>query len=333
MLQWRVVAGADGAPVFEACRVERPVPAGADLLVRVAAVSVNPVDVKTAHAWAAAGRPGVAGWDAAGVVVASGPDAAGFGTGDPVYFAGDLTRPGSNAELQLVDHRLVGHRPASLGDAQAAAMPLTTLTAWEALHERFAIPEAAGAATGRRLLVVNGAGGVGSIAIQLARRLGLAVVATAGRAESRDWCLGLGADSVIGHDALAGQPADSFDYILCAHDTDRYLDACMRLVAPLGAICLLTGARRAHDIQPLMRKSATLASEFMFTRSGFRTPDMARQGEILTRAAALFDAGALRHTMTRCLSPLGPATLAEAHGLVASGRMRGKLSITLGGTD
>lgn len=331
MICWEISASATGAPSFVERHRAVPEPKGRDLLVEVRAVSVNPVDLKTAKAWAAAGRHGVAGWDAAGIVVSSGPEAELFGPGDAVWYAGDITRPGSNAEYQLVDERIGGRKPTSLDFVEAAAMPLTTLTAWEALFERLRLPERSddGAAATGRLLVINGAGGVGSVAIQLARRANVAVVATASRSVSREWCLSMGATDVVDHRALSDLDADSFDWVLCCHDTDLYFETSARLVRPFGAIAFLASATRPHDIQLLMRKSAGIVWEFVFTRSSFSLPDMVRQHEILTAAADMVDAGELRCTLTKRMAPLNAETLSEAHRQLAAGAMVGKLAIGL----
>lgn len=308
---------------------QTPVPAGHDILVSVRAVSVNPVDTKVRAGKADDGVLKVAGWDAAGVVVGVGESVALFKEGDEVWYAGDIGRAGSNAEFQLVDERIVAKKPSSIDFAQAAAMPLTVLTAWEAMYERLGMPSQAGESKDKRLLLINGAGGVGSIAIQLSKLMGFEVVATASRQESQEWCRALGADKVIPHSDLEGVGDNYADWILCCHDTDQYFDQAARLVRPFGKICFLASAKEKHNIQALMQKSAGIVWEFMFTRSMLQTTDLVRQHEILERAAALVDQGSLRSTLQKTLSPLNTTTLREGHALIESGGMVGKLVITV----
>ncbi|QNM96112.1 zinc-binding alcohol dehydrogenase family protein [Chitinimonas koreensis] len=307
-----------------------PAPAGHDLLVRIEAVSVNPVDYKVrAPKDKIESTPRVLGWDAAGVVEAVGEAVSLFKPGDRVYYAGDITRPGSNAEFQLVDERIVGHRPATLDAAQAAALPLTAITAWEALFDRLGI-DLDGRHAGKSLLIVGGAGGVGSIAIQLAKLAGLTVIATASRAESRAWCLELGADKVVAHgDGLVAAVREAglqqVDYILCTSDTDGYFAALAELVAPQGGIVTIVETGKAHDLDPLKAKSAYFAWEFMFTRSMFQTADMIEQHRLLEEVARLIDAGRLRTTLAGTLGPIDAAHLKRAHALLEGGRTIGKL--------
>ncbi|MCR6663762.1 MAG: zinc-binding alcohol dehydrogenase family protein [Luteimonas sp.] len=311
--------------------LETPSPDANDLLIRVEAVSVNPVDTKVrAPKPQVEARPKVLGYDAAGVVEAVGSDVAGFRPGDAVYYAGDITRPGSNAQFQLVDARLVAIKPASLDFAQAAALPLTAITAWELLFER--MPYAfEGGGTGKSLLVIAGAGGVGSIAIQLAKLAGFTVVASASRAETAAWCKQLGADHVIDHrQPLAAQLQalgfHTIDAALNLADTDRYWDVLGELLAPQGHVGLIvepTGALRIGD--PYKAKCIGIHWEMMFARPRFRTADMGEQGRILARVAALFDAGKLRGTLNDTLSPINAANLREAHRRLESGSAIGKL--------
>jgi zinc-binding alcohol dehydrogenase family protein len=302
-------------------------PVGHDLLVAVQAVSVNPVDLKLRAMMAAGDPPRVLGFDAVGTVVACGPDAAGFAPGDRVFYAGAAHRPGTNAARHLVDARIVARAPGNWSDADAAALPLTALTAWEALFERLRLAPLA-AAQPERLLVINGAGGVGSVALQLAHLSGIQATATATRPESQGWCRRMGAAQVIGHEALNDLPDMRFDRILCCHDTDRYFDIMARLVAPGGLICALAGAKQPHNLMPLFNKSAGFIWEYMFTRPLHTPPDMARQGWILGQIAALADAGRLRPTRTLTLQGLAPETLAKAHDLLSEGRQIGKIVIT-----
>lgn len=309
----------------------QPVPGAHDLLVRVEAVSVNPVDTKVRSPKPQVeAQPKVLGYDAAGVVEAVGDSTGGFRPGDRVYYAGDVTRPGSNAQFQLVDARLVGHAPRSLDLAEAAALPLTAVTAWELLFQRMPFDSEHGG-EGRSLLVIGGAGGVGSIAIQLARRAGFTVIATASRVETIDWCRTMGAHHVVDHrHALAPQlEALGFgqvDAVLNLADTDRYWDAIGQLLAPQGHVGLIVepaGALKIGD--PYKAKCIGIHWEFMFARPRFRTADMAEQGRILERVAGLIDAGELRGTRTETLAPINAANLREAHRRLESGRTIGKL--------
>lgn len=311
-----------------------PVPGPHDLRVRVEAVSVNPVDTKVrAPKPQVEAAPKVLGYDAAGVVDAVGDAVSGFAVGDAVYYAGDITRSGSNAQFQLVDARLVARKPDTLDFAQAAALPLTALTAWELLFER--MPYAFdGSGTGRSLLVIAGAGGVGSIAIQLAKLSGFTVIATASREETVAWCRTLGADHVVDHrQALAPQLRalgfETVDAALNFADTDQYWEVLGELLAPLGHVGLIVepaGALKIGD--PYKSKCIGIHWEFMFARARFKTADMAEQGRILARVAELVDAGRLRGTLTDTLSPISAETLREAHRRLESGRTIGKLAVS-----
>jgi zinc-binding alcohol dehydrogenase family protein len=249
------------------------------ILKRVEAISVNPADYRVRQRKEGDGLFAVLGWDVAGEVVGFGAAISGFSTGDPVFYAGDLTRPGGNSEFHSVDARIVGHRPKSLSASSAAAFPLTAMTAWEALFERLGL-SINGDTTDRTLLIVGGAGGVGSIAIQLARLVpGLTVIATASRPQSRAWCERLGAHGVIDHFAEVGAQIAALgfrapDLILLLNDPDRHYPALAQMLAPQGTICSVVPFDRPPDMNLLMRKSAGFVWEFMFTRSMFRTPDI-----------------------------------------------------------
>ncbi|KUE80094.1 zinc-binding alcohol dehydrogenase family protein [Aeromonas schubertii] len=310
--------------------LQAPEPGPRDLLVRVNAVSVNPVDVKVRAPKAKVEpAPRVLGWDAVGEVIAIGSDVTGFKPGDRVWYAGDISRPGSNAALQTVDERLVALAPRSLSDVEAAALPLTTITAWETLFERLGL---SGESRGR-LLIIGGAGGVASITIQLARRLlpNVEVIATASRPESHDWVSGLGAHKVVNHHnltaALADEGIDRVDYIFCTNATEQHWQSMADLIAPLGQICTIAESDEPWDLSLLKAKSVTFSQEFMFTRSLFKTADMQRQGDLLADVARMVDEGSVRTTLTRALDRLTPATLAEAHRIVEGGKMIGKLAI------
>jgi NADPH2:quinone reductase len=308
-----------------------PPPAGHDLLVRVEAVSVNPVDTKLRSPKPQVeAQPKVLGYDAAGVVEAVGDQVTRFKPGDAVYYAGDVTRPGSNAEYQLVDERLVGSKPQSLDFAHAAALPLTAITAWELLFQRMPF-DADNGGTGRTLLVIAGAGGVGSIAIQLARRAGFTVIATASRAETIDWCKAMGAHHVIDHrQPLAPQLATlgfkQVDAAINLADTDRYWETLGELLSPQGHVGLIVEPSNALRIgDPYKAKCIGIHWEMMFARPRFKTADQGEQGRILDRVAALIDAGELRSTHGETLRPINAPNLREAHRRLESGRTIGKL--------
>jgi len=307
-----------------------PTPQGHDLLVRVQAISVNPVDAKVRSPKdKVEASPRVLGWDAAGVVEAVGPDVKRFKRGDAVYYAGSILRPGCDSELHLVDERIVGLKPKSLDFAQAAALPLTALTAYEALFDRCAI-DVGGRHKGRTLLIINGAGGVGSIAIQLAKLAGLRVVATASRPESQQWCRDLGADHVINHrEDIPGQlkklDIPEVDYLFNTVDTTGYWNVMCDVIKPFGRIVSIVESSQPVDLGRLMGKSVSFSWELMFTRSRFQTPDMDEQHRILTQVAEWLDAGRLRTTLTEKLSPISAANLRAAHAQVESGKMVGKL--------
>jgi zinc-binding alcohol dehydrogenase family protein len=307
-----------------------PLPTAHDLLVRVEAISVNPVDTKIrAPKPQVETMPHVLGWDAAGVVEATGPDVTRFRPGDEVYFAGDITRPGSNSEYQLVDERIVGHKPHTLSFAEAAALPLTTITAWEALFERLNI-ERQGAHHGQSLLIIGGAGGVGSIAIQLARWAGLVVIATASRPETQAWVRGLGAHHVVDHrDHLPTQLSAlnfaTVHFIANFSNTDIYWSVMAELIRPQGKIVGIVENTAPLELGLLKSKSASFTWEFMFTRAMYRTPDMFAQGQILDEAAALIDAKKLRTTLSETLTPINAANLRQAHARIESGHTIGKL--------
>lgn len=311
-----------------------PKPGGRDLLVRVEAVSVNPVDTKIRRRVDPQGTDKVLGWDAAGTVVAVGGEVTLFKPGDHVYYAGALDRPGSNAELQLVDERIVGRKPATLDMFQAAAMPLTTITAWELLFDRFGIPRGNAARTGA-VLIVGAAGGVGSMAVQLARRLtNLTVIGTASRPETQAWVRELGAHHVVDHrgdlksQVLAAAP-QGVDYVLSLTHTEQHYPVLVELLKPQGKFGLIDDPEEVLDIGLLKRRSLSLHWEFMFTRPLFQTEDMKAQHQLLNEVADLVDAGVLRTTLREHLGPIDAANLRRAHERLESGSTIGKL--VLGG--
>jgi len=312
---------------FSLTDMQLPTPTGHDVLVVVKAVSVNPVDTKVRDK-TPCNQDVVLGWDAAGVVAAIGSEVTMYQPGDRVFYAGDVTRAGCNASHQLVDERIIGRHPQTLDFLNAAAMPLTSITAWEALFDRMKIDPDKDA--GKTILIINGAGGVGSIAIQLAKQVaGLNVIATASRDETRDWCLSLGADHVVNHyedlTACFSKGLAAPDFILCLTDTDPYFETMAELVAPQGMICAVVDTKQAHDLSILKAKSVGFVWEFMFTRAMYGTQDMSRQQDILNQVARLLDTGKLRSTMMQNVGRLSPETISTAHQTIESGRMIGKL--------
>ncbi|MBK7863242.1 MAG: zinc-binding alcohol dehydrogenase family protein [Archangiaceae bacterium] len=304
-------------------------PQGHDLLVAVKAISVNPVDVKRRAPKSDVERePGVLGWDAAGVVEAVGEACTLFKPGDEVFYAGSIARPGTNAEYQLVDERIVGPKPETLNFAQAAALPLTSLTAWELLFERMGVALDKTAPQGR-LLVIGGAGGVGSIAIQLARRLtALHVIATASRPETVEWCKQMGAHEVVDHRKALAQQVSDVSYVLSLTATEQHYADVVELLAPEGHLGIIDDPKTVLDVRLLKRKSLSLHWEFMFTRAVYGTPTLTRQHHILSEVARLVDEGVLRSTVTEDLGPICAANLKKAHAQIESGRTRGKLVLS-----
>ena len=305
----------------------QPVPGPRDLLVKVHAVSVNPVDTKVRHR-AQVTEPRVLGWDAVGTVEAVGEAVTLFKPGEVVYYAGAINRPGSNAQYQQVDERIVARKPASLDDAQAAALPLTAITAWELLFDRLRVPEGQG--EGQVLLVTGAAGGVGSILVQLARKLtALTVVGTASRPETQAWVRELGAHHVIDHSQplapqLQALGIEQVQHVASLTHTGSYYDQFIELLAPQGQLALIDDLP-SLDAMPLKPKSLSLHWESMFTRSVFQTPDMQAQHDLLTRVAALIDAGTLRTTFGEHYGAINAANLRRAHALIESGKAKGKL--------
>lgn len=308
----------------------RPIATGHDLLVEVAAVSVNPVDTKVRKsASPTEGDWKVLGWDAVGRVAEVGPEAQGFAVGDEVFYAGSITRPGANSQFHLVDARIAGHKPKSLTNAEAAALPLTAITAWEMLFDRLEvgrpIPGAADA-----ILIIGGAGGVGSIAIQLVRALtDLTVIATASRPETQDWVRGLGAHHVIDHHGdLAAQVEalgiGSPGFVFSTNQSDRHVKSIQTLIAPQGRFGLIDDPETL-DVLGFKRKAVSVHWELMFTRSIFGTPDIGQQGKLLNEVAGLVDAGRIRTTLTETLSPINAKTLKKAHALIETNTARGKI--------
>jgi zinc-binding alcohol dehydrogenase family protein len=310
-----------------------PVAQGRDLLVKVEAISVNPVDTKIRQRVDPQGDDKVLGWDAAGTVVAVGADVTLFKPGDSVYYAGAIDRSGSNAELQLVDERIVGRKPNTLDVAQAAAMPLTAITAWELLFDRLGVPRGSTARSGV-VLVVGGAGGVGSMAIQLARRLtNLTVIGTASRDESRAWVKDMGAHHVVDHrgdlvTAVKAVAPLGVDYVLSLTHTEQHFPALVELLKPQGKLGLIDDPAELLDIRLMKSKSISLHWEFMYTRSLYHTDDMQAQHLLLNKVADLVDAGVLRSTLRENLGGINAANLRRAHIQLESASTIGKLVLS-----
>lgn len=326
--------------------VDLPVPqaSGRDLLVKVRAISVNPVDTKIRASVAPDhGEYKVLGWDAVGEVVAVGDGVSLFEVGDSVWYAGDLTRPGSNAEYQLVDERIVGKKPMSLSDIEAAAMPLTAITAWELLFDRlgFAAQLPTGVTsytdgfmdTGKaaRILVVGAAGGVGSILVQLAKKLtGATVIGTASRAKSEKWVKELGADHVINHhqpmlSQLQALGIEQVTHVISLTHTGEHFDQLVEVLAPQGKLALIDDPKEGVDILELKTKSISLHWEFMYTRSMFGTGDMQKQHDLLTALSQLVDGGVVQSTLGEHYGAINAENLIRAHKQIESNRSVGKI--------
>jgi zinc-binding alcohol dehydrogenase family protein len=311
--------------------INKPAPTGRDLLVRVKAISVNPVDVKVrAPKEKVEPDARVIGWDVAGIVESVGDASALFQPGDEVYYAGSITRAGGNSEFHLVDERIVGKKPQSLDFAQAAALPLTAITAWEGLFDRLGISQNREYNVGKSILIIGAAGGVGSIATQLASAAGLAVIGTASRKESEDWAKKHGAAYTINHHEpflpqLQAHGFSSVDYIFCLNQTEQHWANMEKAIMPQGKICSIVEMSTPIDLTLLKNKSVTFVWEVMFTRSMYETSDMNEQHKLLNEVARRIDQGELRTTITKRLSPINAANLREAHKLVESGSMIGKI--------
>jgi NADPH:quinone reductase len=305
-----------------------PTPTGRDLLIEVKAVSVNPVDTKVRKTnQPDPGNWKVLGWDAAGVVSATGPDATLFQPGDEVFYAGAIDRPGTNAEYHLVDERIVGVKPKTLDWAAASALPLTAITAWEMFFDRLDVKRSL---PGTAILIIGGAGGVGSIAIQIAAKLtDLTIIATASRPETVAWVNDMGAHYVIDHslpldEQVASLGLGSPAFVFSTTQTEQHLEAIAKLIAPQGRFGLIDDPTTL-DINRFKRKSVSIHWEFMFTRSFFQTTDIAEQGKLLNEVSHLIDEGILRTTMTEKYSPIDATNLKQVHELIESGKAIGKV--------
>lgn len=308
-----------------------PTPGENDLLVAVKAVSVNPVDTKIRRNVDTQGQQRVIGWDAAGVVVATGSAVTGFKAGDEVWYAGAIDKPGSNSEFQLVDQRIVSLKPKSLNFTQAAALPLTAITAWELLFDRLELNQQN--TQGKSLLVIGAAGGVGSVLVQLAKqKTQLKVIGTASRTETNDWVKALGADLVLDHKKPMaeqlkelGQP--EVDYVISLTHTAQHFNDILELIKPQGKLALIDDPEPI-DIRPMKRKSLSLHWELMFTRSLFQTEDMIAQQQLLQQVAAMVDAGQLKTTLNSDFGKINAGNLRKAHQMLESQQTIGKLVLT-----
>jgi len=327
---YRTPGPIDREDALQDITLETPEANGRDLLVKIAAVSVNPVDTKVRGKVAPEGDEWrVLGFDAVGAVEAVGPEVQNFKPGDAVFYAGSIARPGTNSEYHLVDERIVGRKPTTLSNAEAAALPLTAITAWEMLFDRLDVkrPTPQG---GNLILVIGGAGGVGSITIQLLRALtDLTIIASASRAETQDWVRECGAHHVIDHRQSIAPQVEALGlgapgFVFSITQTDKHLADIVELIAPQGRFGLIDDPQ-ALDVMPFKRKAVSLHWEFMFTRSLFETPDMAEQGKLLNEVAALVDAGRIRSTATEVAGKIDAATLRAVHARIESGSARGKI--------
>jgi len=323
----------DAADSFIEFEKEVPTATGKDILVKVEAISVNPVDYKIRRNSLKNKQqdtPKVIGWDAIGTVVATGGEVTLFQKGDRVFYAGDLTREGSNQEYQLVDERIAGFAPKNISTEQAAAMPLTSLTAYEMFFDHFQLSKEKDA--GKTLLIIGGAGGVGSVAIQLAKKLlGLTVIATASRNVTIDWCKKMGADHVVNHNNLLSEVKNTgfeqVDFIVDFVNLNEYWEAIVELIKPLGKVGCISDPTEPVRLQQLKRKSVSFYWELMFTRSMFQTEDMIAQHQILNKVAQLLDDGILQPTLHTKMEGLTAENLKEAHRLLESGKAVGKIVV------
>jgi len=312
----------------------KPTASGRDLLVKINAIAVNPVDYKIRQRVSPEnGEPKILGWDAVGEVVETGSDVEHLNVGDRVYYAGDLTRQGTNAEYQLVDERIVGHAPKCLSDSEAAALPLTAITAWELLFLHLGLQKQQADSitkSNETVLVVGAAGGVGSIMLQLLKTLtGASVIATASRESSQQWVKSLGADYVVNHQQPLAEQITALNigpvtHVASLNATDTYLDAYVEVLKPMGKIALIDDPGTL-DIAKLKPKSISLHWEFMFTRSMFQTDDMREQGALLSDLASLIDAGKVKTTVGKNLGKINAANLIEAHKELEAGTAIGKI--------
>lgn len=313
----------------------RPTPSGHDILVKISAISVNPVDIATRkNGEDVTKKPRILGFDAVGTVVKIGPDVSLFNIGDRVYYAGSFNRPGSYSDFELVDERIVALAPNKLDDAHAAAMPLTSLTAFEAMFEQLGIdPKDLEVNHKKTILIINGAGGVGSIATQLAHYAGLHVIASASRPETKEWALQHGANEVVDHhqdliNEVHNLGYQNVDYILELNNLDNHWDEMVELIAPNGKMSSITSNQKPLNLTALKRKRVTFAWEWMFTKAFYQTDDLSSQHKILQRVAVLLDSGILRSTLNQTISGINAANLKKAHAMIEKGHTMGKIVLT-----
>ena len=313
--------------------IEKPMPTGHDILVKVYAISVNPIDTKVrAPKEQVEEKPKILGWDVAGIVEQVGHHCTLFQPGDEVFYAGSISRPGGNSEFHLVDERIVGKKPESLSFPQAAALPLTSITAWESLFVRLGISRDELQNQNKSILIIGASGGVGSIAIQFAKGVGLTVIGTTSRPESTKWAKERGVDFTINHfEPFASQLKaigyDSVDYILCLNSTEKHWTNMAEVIAPQGKICSIVDSKEPLNINLLKGKSVTFVWESMFTRSLYQTPDIEEQHRILNEVSQLADAGKIQTTINERLAPINAANLRLAHTKLEAGRTIGKIVI------
>jgi NADPH:quinone reductase len=316
-------------------KVKKPKAKGKDILVEVKAVSVNPVDTKIrAPKKGKEEEAKILGWDAAGVVKDTGDDVEMFQPGDEVYYAGAVNRQGSNSEFHLVDERIAAKKPENLDFSDAAAMPLTTITAWEALFHRMDISRNPEDNEGKKILMVGAAGGVGSIAVQLAKHAGLTVIGTVSREETAEWAKKNGADYFINHykdfpDQLQEHGIQEVDYIFCMNSTETHWENMSEVIAPQGKICSIVESKEELNMNLIKNKSAAFLWEFMFTRPIYQTEDMIEQHRLLKETARLIEEGDIQTTATKKMQGLTAETFREAHQIVEEGKMIGKLVIKI----
>ena len=310
-----------------------PIAKGHDVLVEISAVSVNPIDTKIkAGITDRLNTPLILGWDAMGTVIAAGDKTTLLNVSDKIFYAGDISRPGSYAQYQLVDERLAAKAPVNIKPEQSAAMPLTSITAWEALFSRLKIIP--GHDDGKTILIIGGGGGVGSIAIQLAKVVAnLHVIATASRPETEQWCAKLGADEIINHhldliEQYRMLTIEKPDYILCLADTDQYFSAMAEIIAPEGMICSVVNSKEKYDMNVLKNKSAGFVWEFMFTKPMFKTKNMVTHHNILTQIASMIDEGKIISTLQQTIGPITPGNIITAHQKLLTGKTIGKIALT-----
>jgi len=311
--------------------VEKPAPQARELLVKINAIAVNPVDTKMRSPQDKVEETArILGWDAAGVVESVGSESSLFEVGDEVFYAGSFIQPGCNSEYHIVDERIVGAKPSNVDFSQAAAMPLTSITAWEALFDRLGI-DANGADAGEKLLIIGGAGGVGSMALQFAKQVAqLSVTVTCSRPESRAWCKELGADHIVNHyldipEQVAELGIEGYEYILCLNDTDEHWFSMATVVAPQGKICSIVETAANVDLGALKSKSATFVWEFMFTRSMYETADMIEQHHLLNNVSQLVEKNKIKTTVNKVLKPINAKNLKLAHAEIETRHTIGKI--------